>query len=120
MYAPKHAAPKYSPRHAAPKDHVLVRGAAAVVVTSAALGTLILPAAAAQAATITAPHGPDLATCQAFMRSHGQPGRPGYRAMVRDARHADTYLRVDVGLLARHYSGTNARYVYLDCTTTGD
>ena len=54
------------------------------------------------------------------MRSHGQPGRPGYRAMVRDARHADTYLRVDVGLLAGHYSGTHARYVYLDCTTTGD
>ncbi len=114
MYVGKHAAPRHTPRHA-------FRKAAAVVVTSAALGTLIIPAA--QAATvpgIVAPAGPDLATCQAFMRSHGQPGRPGYRAMIRDARHADTYLRVDVGLLAHHYSGTHAQYVYLDCTTTGD
>ena len=37
-----------------------------------------------------------------FMRSHGQPGQPGFRSMVRDAKHADTYLKVDVGLLERH------------------
>ena len=113
MYVGKHAAPGHNPRHA-------FRKAAAAVVTSAALGTLILPVAAAHAATITAPAGPDLATCQAFMRSHGQPGRPGYRAMVRDAKHADTYLKVDVGLLERHHANADVHYVYLDCTTTGD
>lgn len=62
----------------------------------------------------------DTATCKAFMASHGQPGRPGYRAMVRDARHADTYLRVDVALLAQHYTGTHALYVLADCTMTPD
>ena len=60
----------------------------------------------------------DQATCEALMRWHAT--HRGFRVMVRDARHADAYLRVDVALLARHRTAVNAWYVDVDCTMTGD
>ena len=128
MATAKHARPRTNPLRALLKGTALLAATtavtAAVTVPIGLAAHTMRPAELSQATTTayvtrTASWW-DGRTCEAFMASHGQPGRPGYRAMIRDARHADTYLRVDVALLAKHYSGTNARYVRIDCTMTPD
>jgi hypothetical protein len=70
----------------------------------------------------------DSATCRAWQAYERTGHGTDFHAMVTASRRADTYLRSDVALWAhdaragasRTVLGTDAGYVALDCTTTGD
>lgn len=67
-------------------------------------------------------------TCKAFWVFEGKPSPERFRNMVRASRHADTYLRSDVGLWnadVHRQAGaavlsTDRGYVADDCMFTGD
>ena len=103
--------------------NLLTRGALVLASFTLAAAANVLTWGTAHAATVTTrpAHSSswyDTATCEALMRWHAT--HRGFSVIVRDARHADAYLRVDVALLARHRTAVNAWYVDVDCTMSPD
>lgn len=70
----------------------------------------------------------DNQTCKAFWAFERKPSPERFRSMVRDSKHADGYLRTDVGLwdadVRRNASAvvlaTDRGYVAWDCSWNGD
>jgi len=104
--------------------------ASAILTGAAGLATGVLPAAAANASAVTAHDAGwyDTATCRAFSAYERHPSGREFTRMARLARHADTYLRVDIRLWAgdraRHARTAvlrqDAGYARQDCDTNGD
>jgi hypothetical protein len=95
------------------------------------LAGIIASLAGTMAANAATTHGTgwyDTATCRAFWAYEHRHASRDFTVMSRLARHADTYLRVDVALWhadrARHATlavrHRDAGFVRDDCTGTGD